>query len=143
MSHGRQNFVNNCCRITISLWMLILYGWKKILENITCGYGHHLWKYWIYHSWPAATRDKSNIFTCGDHNHKWYFPIFFASHILTNLSFCILSLSIAWYYLFPICILFPLQMTFVISLCFVWKPCKYINMLFLWTDSGHYLTSSL
>ena len=84
MSHGRQNFVNNCCRITISLWMLILYGWQKILENITCGYGHHLWKYWIYHSWPLATRDKSNIFTRDNHNHSWYFPIFFPSHLLLS-----------------------------------------------------------
>ena len=73
---------SNCGRFTISLWMLIVYGWQKILENITCGYGHHLWKYWIYHSWPAATRDKSNIFTRDNHNHSWYFPIFFSSHIL-------------------------------------------------------------
>ena len=77
---------SNCGRFTISLWMLIVYGWQKILENITCGYGHHLWKYWIYHSWPSATRDKSNIFTRDDHNHTWYFPIFFASHILISHS---------------------------------------------------------
>ena len=71
---------SNCGRFTISLWMLIVYGWKKILENITCGYGHHLWKYWIYHSWPAATRDKFNIFSRDYHNHSWYFPILFHSH---------------------------------------------------------------
>ena len=39
-----------------------------------------------------ATRDKSNIFTHDDHNHTWYFPIFFASHIL--ISHCVLC--IAW-----------------------------------------------
>ena len=32
----------------------------------------------------TATRDKSNIFTRDDYNHTWYFPIFFASHILIS-----------------------------------------------------------
>ena len=75
----------------LGLWSLhykfmnvIIIWLAKILKNITCGYGHHLWKYWIYHSWPSATRDKSNIFTRDDHNHTWYFPIFFASHILIS-----------------------------------------------------------
>ena len=45
-----------------------------------------------HHSWPSATCDKSNIFTRDDHNHTWYFPIFFASHIL--ISHCVLC--IAW-----------------------------------------------
>ena len=40
--------------------MLLLHSRQKVLENITCGYGNHLWMYWIYHSWPSATRDKSN-----------------------------------------------------------------------------------
>ena len=40
----------------------LVYGWRKILENITCGYGHH--------EWPKATSDKSIIFTSDDHNHK-------------------------------------------------------------------------
>ena len=41
----------------------LVYGWRKILENIMCGYGHH--------EWPAkATSNKSNIFTSDDHNHK-------------------------------------------------------------------------
>ena len=66
---------------------VIIIWLAKILKNITCGYGHHLWKYWIYHSWPSATRDKSNIFTRDDHNHTWYFPIFFASHILISHSY--------------------------------------------------------
>ena len=34
----------------------------------------------------TATRDKSNIFTRDDYNHMWYFPIFFASHILISHS---------------------------------------------------------
>ena len=37
-------------------------------------------KYWIYHSWPSATRGKINIFTRDYHNHSWYFPILFHSH---------------------------------------------------------------
>ena len=66
-------------------FMNVIIKWlAKILKNITCGYGHHLWKYWIYHSWPSATCDKSNIFTRDDHNHSWYFSIFFASHILIS-----------------------------------------------------------
>ena len=44
-------------------------------------------KYWVYHSWPSATRDKSIIFTRDDHNHTWYFPLFFASHILISHSY--------------------------------------------------------
>ena len=40
--------------------MLLLHSRQKVLENITCGYGNHLWKYWIYHLWPSATRDKFN-----------------------------------------------------------------------------------
>ena len=81
------------CEIFLGLWPLhnqfinVIITWlAKILKNITCGYGHHLWKYWIYHSWPSATRDKSNIFTRDDHNHAWYFSIFFASHILISHS---------------------------------------------------------
>ena len=34
-----------------------------------------------------ATSDKSIIITCDDHNHVWYFPLFFASHILISHSF--------------------------------------------------------
>ena len=52
---------------------IIVHGWQKILENITSGYGHHEWKYWIHHEWPQArvispifsqvmTRTTSNIF---------------------------------------------------------------------------------
>ena len=41
----------------------LVYGWQKILENITCGHGHQDWIYWIYHKWLKATSDKSNIFT--------------------------------------------------------------------------------
>ena len=37
-------------------------------------------KYWIYHSWPSATRDKFNIFSRDYHNHSWYFPILLDSH---------------------------------------------------------------
>ena len=40
----------------------LVYGWRKIMENITRGYGHH--------EWPKATSDKSIIFTSDDHNHK-------------------------------------------------------------------------
>ena len=49
---------------------IIVHGWQKILENITSGYGHHEWKYWIYHEWPQATSDMSNIFTSDDQNHE-------------------------------------------------------------------------
>ena len=62
-----------CLQVFIEI---IAYGWLKILENITSGFGHHEWKYWIYHEWPKATSDKSIIFTSDDHNHKWYFPLF-------------------------------------------------------------------
>ena len=72
----KQN-INICYRYLniVNLWLLIIneiivYGWQKILENITRGSGHHLWKYWTYHSWPSATRDKSNIFTRDDQNHS-------------------------------------------------------------------------
>ena len=56
-------------------------SWQKVLKNITCGWGNHLWKYSIYHLWPAATRDKFNIFTRDYLNHPWYFPILFASYM--------------------------------------------------------------
>ena len=57
--------------VGISVYIgVIVYGWQKILENITSGFGHHEWKYWIYHEWPKATSDKSNIFTSDDQNHE-------------------------------------------------------------------------
>ena len=68
---------NSAGSIDVLLWWLkycdserLVYGWQKILENIMCGYGHHEWKYWIYHEWPQATSDKSNIFTSDDQNHE-------------------------------------------------------------------------
>ena len=57
------------------------YSWQKVLENITGGWGNHEWKYWIYHEWLQATSDKLNIFTSDYLNHKWYFPILFASYL--------------------------------------------------------------
>ena len=66
-------------KVCLKKWILvhILLSWnviaplraQKVLENITCGYGNHLWKYWIYHSWPSATRDNFNTFTRDYHNH--------------------------------------------------------------------------
>ena len=84
MKFFKKSIFLNCGHFTASLWMLIVHGWPKILKNITRGSGHHLWKYWTYHSWPSATRDKSNIFTRDDQNHSKYFPIFLASHILLS-----------------------------------------------------------
>ena len=49
---------------------IIVHGWQKMLENIMSDYGHHEWKYWIYHEWLKATSDKSNIFTSDDQNNK-------------------------------------------------------------------------
>ena len=63
----------------------LVYGWRKIMENITHGYGNtrdnngfitcgltkNNGKYhvWLWSSHMKATSDKSIIFTCDDHNH--------------------------------------------------------------------------
>ena len=64
-----RNFYNSL-QMFVYYIEIIVHGWPKILENITSGSGHHEGKYWIYHEWPKATSDKSNIFTSDDHNHE-------------------------------------------------------------------------
>ena len=65
-----DDYNNNKYDENYGYYEIIVYGWQKILENITSGFGHHEWKYWIYHEWPKATSDKSNIFTSDDQNHE-------------------------------------------------------------------------
>ena len=71
-------------RVVMVLWtyeaMNYVFRYTK-LENVEVFFRliAYLCKYFV-------TCDKSNIFTRDDHNHAWYFPIFFTSHILISQS---------------------------------------------------------